>query len=166
MATPKPLLPACGLYRTTKPLPDHEDEIAAGVLVYFHNHSDSGLPVVVAPDHNIHNRWHFHGPGFSFRGLTWADSLVRLPPEGFYVLRKAISFDGGEWNKGALVQLGYTRKGDGILFIAQQRAALEENDLFFSDHGVAIKQEQLGMLDPALVVVEQAPEGAHTANTH
>jgi hypothetical protein len=41
MATPKNLLPECGLYRTTKPLPDNEAAVPAGQLVYFHNHSDS-----------------------------------------------------------------------------------------------------------------------------
>ena len=123
MATPKSLLPDCGLYRTTKPLPEHEAEVPAGILVYFHNHSDSGLPVVIAPDHNIHNRWHFHGAGIPFRGLSWADSLAKLPAEGFYMLRKALTFEGGEWPKAALVQLGYTKNGDPILFIGQVRAA-------------------------------------------
>jgi hypothetical protein len=166
MVAPKSILPACGLCRTTKPLPEHEGEISSGILVYFHNHSDSGLPVVIAPEHNIHNRWHFHGPGIAFRGLTWADSLVRLPAEGFYVLRKPLAFEGGEWGKGSIVQLGYTRKGDPILFVAQQRATLEENDLFFSDRGVAIKAEQLAMLDAAQVFVEPPMAGAHTAGTH
>jgi len=166
MATPKSILPPCGLCVTTKPLPEHENEISAGILVYFHNHSDSGLPVVIAPEHNIHNRWHFHGEGIAFRGLTWADSLVRLPSEGFYVLRKALAFDGGEWAKGAIVQLGYTRTGDPILFIAQQRATLEENDLYFSDRGVSLKRDQLGLLDPAPIFVEPPTTGAHTAGTH
>ena len=121
MAGIKSLLPNCGLYRTTKPLPEHEAEVPANVLVYFHNHSDSGLPVVIVPDHNILNRWHFHGAGIPFRGLSWADSLVKLPAEGFYMLRKALDFDGGSWPKATLVQLGYTKAGDPILFIAQQR---------------------------------------------
>src|SRR5260370_10952235 len=148
MATLKNLLPDCGLYRTTKPLPEHGDEIPAGVLVYFHNHSDSGLPVIIAPDHNVYNRWHFHGAGTPFRGLSWADSLVKLPTAGFYMLRKALSFDGGEWPKATLVQLGYTRSGDPILFIAQARAQLVENNLFFSDRGVGIAREPLPALEP------------------
>jgi hypothetical protein len=166
MVKPKSLLPDCGLFRTTKPLPGHEEEIPAGLLVYFHNHSDSGLPVVVAPDHNVHNRWHFHGEGIPFRGLSWADSLVKLSAEGFYMLRKVLSFEGGEWPKSALVQLGYTRNGDPILFIAQARAQLEENDLFFSDRGVGITREQLSMLEPLQILVEPAPAGAHTAGIH
>ncbi len=166
MASPKNLLPDCGLYRTTKPLPEHDKEVPAGTLVYFHNHSDSGLPVVIAPEHNIHNRWHFHGSGIPFRGLSWADSLVRLPAEGFYMLRKALSFEGGEWPKGALVQLGYTRTGDPILFIAQVRAQLDENDLFFSDKGVGISREQLALLEHLQIFAEPAPAGGHTTGVH
>jgi hypothetical protein len=166
MATPKSLLPDCGLYRTTKPLTDHEGDVPAGLLVYFHNHSDSGLPVVIPPEHNIHNRWHFHGPGIAFRGLSWADSLTKLLPEGFYSLRKALTFDGGEWPKAALTQLGYTRNGDPILFIAQVRAQLEENDLFFSDRGVGITREQLAILEPVQTFAEPAAAGAHTTGVH
>ena len=96
MAGIKSILPNCGLFRTTKPLPEHEAEVPANVLVYFHNHSDSGLPVVIVPEHNILNRWHFHGAGIPFRGLSWADTLVKLPAEGFYMLRKQLDFDGGQ----------------------------------------------------------------------
>jgi hypothetical protein len=166
MVKTKNLLPDCGLFRTTKPLPEHETDVPAGILVYFHNHSDSGLPVVVVPEHNVHNRWHFHGAGVPFRGLSWADSLTKLPAEGFYMLRKALGFQGGEWPKGALVQLGYNRSGDPIVFIAQARAQLQENDLFFSDSGIGITREQLVTLEPLSVFVEPAPAGVHTAGVH
>jgi hypothetical protein len=166
MASPKSLLPDCGLYRTTKPLPEHEGEIAAGSLVYFHNHSDSGLPVVIAPEHNVHNRWHFHGAGIPFRGLSWAESLVKLPAEGCYMLRKTLTFEGGEWPKASLVQLGYTRAGDPIVFIAQVRAQLAENDLWFSERGVPLAREQLALLEPLQVYAEPAQAGAHTTGVH
>jgi hypothetical protein len=166
MATSKNLLPECGLYRTTKALPEHEGEIPAGTLVYFHNHSDSGLPVVIAPEHNVHNRWHFHGAGRPFRGMSWAESLVKLPGEGFYSLRKALSFEGGEWPKGALVQLGYNKSADPILFIGQVRAQLDENDLWFSDRGVSITREQLALLEALQVFAEPAQAGAHTTGVH
>ena len=162
----KSILPNCGLYRTTKALPEHEADVPAGVLVYFHNHSDSGLPVVITPDHNVLNRWHFHGAGIAFRGLSWADSLVKLPGEGFYMLRKGLEFEGGSWPKSTLVQLGYTKAGDPILFIAQQRASLEENDLFFSDRGVGITRDQLAVLEPLNISMEPVAEGAHTTGTH
>ena len=166
MASSKNLLPDCGLYRTTKALPGHEGDVPAGVLVYFHNHSDSGLPVVVPPDHNIHNRWHFHGAGIAFRGLSWADSLTKLPGEGFYMLRKALSFDGGQWPPSALVQLGYTKTGDPILFIAQVRAQLQENDLFFSERGLSATRDQLALLEPLQVFTEPTPEGGHATGVH
>src|SRR5262245_10631580 len=135
MASPKNLLPECGLYKTTKPLPGNEAKVPSGTIVYFHNHSDSGLPQVLTPDHNVHNRWHFHGPAVEFRGLSWADSLQKIPDEGFFTLRRELAFDGGKWPKGTLVQLGYTKEGSAILFIARVRARLDENDLFFSDKG-------------------------------
>ena len=112
------------------------------------------------------NRWHFHGPGIPFRGLSWADSLVKLPAEGFYMMRKALAFEGGEWPKAALVQLGYTRTGDPILFIGQIRAQLQENDVFFSDRGVSISRDQLAMLEPLSLFVEPAPANGHTTGVH
>ena len=168
MATTKSLLPDCGLYLTTKPLPGNEDKVPAGILVYFHNHSDSGLPSVLTPDHNIHNRWHFHGPAIEFRGLAWADSLKKVPEEGFFTLRKELAFEGGKWPKGALVQLGYTRSGDPILFIARVRAALAENDLFFSDKGVPVSRDQLSILEAASVYAEpnDGSSGHAPSQTH
>jgi hypothetical protein len=161
-------LPTCGLYRTTKPLAGHEEQFPADLLVYFHNHSDSGLPQVLAPDHNVHNRWHFHGPGVEFRGLSWADSLVKVPLEGFYTLKRELAFDGGTWPKGALVQLGYTRTADPILFIGQVRTKLDENDLWFSDRGVGVSREQMSILDAVVIFQESAGEGADhgPANVH
>ena len=163
----KTTLPSCGLYRTTKPLTDHEEQFPAGLLVYFHNHSDSGLLQVLAPDHNVHNRWHFHGPGVEFRGLSWADSLVKVPLEGFYVLKRELAFDGGTWPKGALVQLGYTKSADPILFIGQVRTKLDENDLWFSDRGVGLARDQMSILDAVTVFQESTGEGDHgPANVH
>jgi hypothetical protein len=169
----KSSLPTCGLYVTTTALAGHEEQFPAGLLVYFHNHddqSDGGLPQVLAPDHNIHNRWHFHGPGVAFRSPSWADTLVRMPLEGFYVLQRELSFDGGSWPKATLVQLGYTRNGDAILFAAQVRSKLEENDLWFSDRGVPIARNQLSILNPVTVFQEPSPgaaEGEHgPSNVH
>jgi hypothetical protein len=161
----KSILPDCGIYRTTKPLPEHEELIPAGLLVYFHNHSDSGLPVVIAPDHNIMNQWHFHGSGTQFRGLTWADSLEKMLDQGFYSLRKELAFEGGNWPKGTLVQLGYTRTADPILFIAQLRSARADNNLWFSDRGVGLARERLSLLEPVGVFTEPVGEGGHDPGT-
>jgi hypothetical protein len=82
------------------------------------------------------------------------------------MLRKGLDFEGGSWPKGTLVQLGYTKAADPILFIAQQRAQMDENDLFFSDKGVGITREQLAVLEPLSVFIEQAPEGGHSTGQH
>lgn len=170
MATPKNQTRDCGLYRTTKPLPGNEERVPAGMLVYFHNHSEGqpALPSVITPDHNIHNRWHFHGPAIeSIRSPSWVDSLEKVTPEGFYTLRRELTFDGGSWPKGSIVQLGYTKAADPILFIARVRNNPAENDLFFSDKGVGVKRDQLSILEPATVYEEpndgtgHAPSAAH-----
>ena len=82
------------------------------------------------------------------------------------MLRKALDFDGGSWPKSTLVQLGYTRTADPILFIAQLRATLDENDLFFSDRGVGIAREQLALLEPTNVYVEPTEPGGHGTGQH
>ncbi len=145
--------------------PRQRGVIPAGILVYFHNHSDSGLPVVIPPEHNVLNRWHFHGAGIPFRGLSWADSLTKLPNEGFYMLRKGLEFEGGSWPKGALVQLGDTKNADPSLFSAQAREQLLEYGLWFSDRGTSITREQISLLEPLQIYAEPPPEGAHTAGT-
>jgi hypothetical protein len=46
------------------------------------------------------------------------------------------------------VQLGYTRNAEPILFIAQRRSPLTNNDLYFSDKGVKIHLEEIdGMIE-------------------
>ncbi len=79
------------------------------------------LPSVIPPDHNVHNRWHFHAEGSveNVRSPSWIDSIEKVPEQGFYTLRRELPFDGGSWPKGSIVQLGYTRTADPILFIAR-----------------------------------------------
>jgi len=83
-------------------------------------------------------------------------------------LKRELSFDGGTWPKGALVQLGYTKSADPILFIGQVRTKLDENDLWFSDRGVGIPREQMSILDSIVVFQESAGEGGEhgPANVH
>ena len=145
-------LPACGLYRTTRALPGHEQEVPADVLVYFHNHSDAGLPRVIVPDQVLCNRWRFRGEGIIFRTFSWVESLVRLPEQGYYVLAGTFRFAKGAWPKGALVQLGYTRKGEAMVFIAQRPLRASENHLVFSDRGVRMPDAGLSGLQGPLTV--------------
>jgi hypothetical protein len=171
MATTKNQTRECGLYRASKALPGNEDKVPAGTLVYFHNHSSNNgpLPSVIPPDHNVHNRWHFHQEGAidNIRSPSWVDSLEKMPEQGFYTLRRELPLDTGSWPKGSIVQLGYTRNADPILFIAQQRAVLQENDLFFSDKGVGIKRDQLSLLEPAAIYADPGDGTEHpTGPTH
>lgn len=165
MATPKNQTRDCGLYRATKALPGNEDKVPAGTLVYFHNHSSNNgpLPSVIPPDHNIHNRWHFHAEGAidNIRSPSWVESLEKMPDQKFYTLRRDLSFEGGSWPKGSLVQLGYTKSADPILFIARVRPALQENDLFFSDKGVGLQRDQLNILEPVTVYDEPGDGSEH-----
>lgn len=134
--------------------------VRAGMLVYFHNHSEAGPPLVMVPEHNVHNRWHFHGAGVTVQSEVWAESLVRLPDQGFYLLAGELPFDGGSWPRGTLVQLGYSRAAEPILFIAQLRTSSEENTLFFSARGVKIPAEKLTLLGRVIVA---EPPGGHEA---
>ena len=74
-------LPDCGIYRTGVALEGREEAVPAGTLVYFHNHSSDGAPLVLSPLDNVHNRWSFHDKGYLVKGeaaaafiagvLTW-----------------------------------------------------------------------------------------------
>ena len=165
MATPKNQVRECGLYRATKALPGNEDTVPAGSLVYFHNHSENNgpLPSVIPADHCVHNRWHFHAETAinNIRSPSWVEGLEKLPEQAFYTLRRELTFEGGPWQKGVLVQLGYTKTAEPILFIARLRPSLAENDLFFSDKGVGIKREQLSMLEPAVIYSEPGDGSEH-----
>lgn len=138
--------PDSGLYRTTKAYPGREDEIPSGVLVYV-GKKDGGLPFVVRPGNNRQNRWYWGEPTVALRALSWAETLKRLPPEGYYTLPEEITFEGGgRWLKHAIVQLGYNGEGRGIIFIAEQREGSELNALHFSDRGRSVDDGLLARL--------------------
>jgi hypothetical protein len=140
-------LPDPGLYRTTKPYPKHEETIPSGVLVYVGVPQNGGLPFVVRPGANRNNRWFWGEPTIPFRAVSWGESLVKLPPEGFYTLPEEISFDGGgKWLENAIVQLGYNAEGQGIIFVGEQHDEDEDNVLHFSDKGRLIDDKLLNRL--------------------
>lgn len=142
-------LPSTGLYRTTLAHPIDAEAIPSGSLVFVGT-NDSG-PFVVRPHYNEKNRWFWRDPVVPLTDEIWAQTLERLPAEGFYSLPETLEFDGGgRWLKNAIVQLGYDRTGTAILFIAERRDAQEENALFFSDSGHRID-------DPLLFSLKWAP---------
>lgn len=130
MATPE-----CGLYRTGAALAGREAAIGAGQLVYFHNHSKQGPPLVLTAVSNTANRWDFSDRGYLVSGEgaeAFLAALVALPREGFYAVTAAITLvDDRVLGPRSLVQVGYNRSGDPILFPAEHRG----NGFVFSDHG-------------------------------
>lgn len=125
--------PPCGLYKTLKALPGKEEWVRENLLVYFHNHSQQGLPLLLLPAVNMSNRWSFQDKGYLIREDGYLDSLMKLKAEGYYVLNEAIHLSHEEMiPSGTLAQLGYNRAGDPILFLAE-----------FSDKGIVFPQSGL-----------------------
>jgi hypothetical protein len=140
-------LPDPGLYRTTEPLPGHEQEFPANVLVYVGNPSNGGVKFVVRPGRNTNNRWYWGEPITPLRSPSWAKTLKAIPSEGFYTLPETLELgSGGRWLKNAIVQLGYNESGRGILFVAERRDGNSDNALYFSDRGVLIDDSLLERL--------------------
>jgi len=152
-------LPDPGLYRTTKPYPGHEGEIPENVLVYVGQNQTTGATFVVRPGNNRNNRWYWGEPTIPLRSTIWAQTLVPLAPEGFYILPQNIeTSDGGRWVKGAIVQLGYNREGQGILFVAERHDAEERNVLVFSERGIIVDDAMLQRLTWAAILPVRRPE--------
>ena len=142
-----------GIYKTTKFLPGHEATVAPNMLILIRTDAEFAPASVLLPVNNIQNQWRFQMPGVKIPSASfgWGESLVKLPHEGFYRLTREFTFgDSGRWLKNAIVQLGYTRGGDPILFIAQRRSPLVSNDLFFSDKGVKVEFNELEKMIEAL----------------
>jgi hypothetical protein len=133
-----------GLYRTSLPMPGHEEAIPAAVLVFVGQHP-GGERFVVRPGSNRKNRWYWAEPTLPLPATSWMWTLRRLPPEGFYTLPERLELEGGgRWLKNAIVQLGYNGSGHAILFIAEQHEDDERNTLVFSERGRVIED---GLLD-------------------
>ena len=127
---------SCGLYRTTTELADHPS-VAAGLLVYFHNHSDGGTPIVQLPESNTHNRWRFAAAGHPVTDEHYVSSLIALKPEGLYRVREHFHPDESHVvGKDSLVQLGYNRTADLIIFHPHPTA--DANGIHFVARGTAI----------------------------
>jgi hypothetical protein len=140
-------LPDNGLYRTTQPLPGHEQTFPADVLVYVGTSANGGGKFVVRPGNNRRNRWFWGEPTTPLRSPTWARTLKQLPAEGFYTLPDTLDFEGGgRWLKNAIVELGYNEQGRGIIFVGQWKEDGTENVLHFSSRGMIVNDSLLARL--------------------
>jgi hypothetical protein len=146
--------PDCGLYITGSGLPGHEEHLGEGLMVYFHNHSPDGPPIVLLPNENANNRWSFQENGHLVQDDSFIGALKPIPPEGFYRLRQHLHVDEEKvLPEQALVQLGYSRTGEPILFVP----TLDGSSLNFPGTGFrwknprvvfeSIAQETLRVLD-------------------
>jgi hypothetical protein len=137
--------PDCGLYKTTTAFPGHEEQIPAGCLVSFHNHSEQGEPILLLPSKNTHNLWTFHGHGTLTQDQGYLSTLTPLLKEGFYQLKRHLHVGEKVLPEATLVQLGYNTKGEPILFVAKR----VENTLMFPAKGVRFENEKIFVeLDP------------------
>lgn len=135
-----------GIFKTTKFLPENEATVAPNLLILIRTDGEFAPASVLLPVQNVHNQWRFQMPGVKIPKVDygWGSSLVKLPHEGFYRLTREFKFgDNGRWLPNAIVQLGYTRAGEPILFIAQRRNPPVANDLFFSDKGVKVEHSDI-----------------------
>lgn len=155
-----PLVPRCGLYRTTLPVPGHDDRVPAGRLIYFHNHSPEGPPAILLPAHNELNRWHFHKQGVLVSDTEYLATLRPLKPEGLYRLREHFHPARGQMvNRNALVQLGYTAQAEPILFFPMIHDT--ENSLLFPERGVRISESVYDLLDALDLRGPHVPDPPH-----
>jgi hypothetical protein len=149
------LIPNCGLYRTSRALPGKEQAITAGRLIYFHNHSQKGAPLILLPANNAHNRWSFEERGYLVQDLSYCSTLTPLLPEGFYILKIPLRHGEKTVPARTLVQLGYNRAGEPIAFPAQQ----EENRIEFPSQGLRPRGDTFFKdLEPAGFVLLQTDE--------
>jgi hypothetical protein len=154
-----------GIYRTTKYLPGQEALVGPDQLILIRTDGEFAPASVLLPVSNTHNQWRFQMPGVKVppTSLNWGQTLVKLPHEGFYRLKREHTFgDSGKWIKNAIVQLGYTRKGEPILFIAQRRSPLANNELWFSDKGVRVEFDELDAMVEALAWFQEPEKRAST----
>lgn len=152
-------LPPCGLYQTTLPLAGKEEEVPAGRLVYFHNHSKQGQPLLLLPATNTHNVWTFQDRGYLIHDIGFVVTLKRLPAEGLYLTQTHIHSGNAVLPERSLVQLGYNREAVPIVFPGRRA----QNTIVFPDRGIRLANDaMLQTLQPVgfsvLPEVPEAPE--------
>ncbi len=145
-------LPPCGLYRTRAPI----GPIAAGQLVFFHNHGDPG-PGVYLPTGWVANRAQFAANGIPLQDLASAAQLEPLPEQGLYrVTREFYCCEKRcrRFEPELLVQLGYNGAGEAILFAPEWI----EGALAFPERGFPIDAQRFQSLAALKVaIVKRVP---------
>jgi hypothetical protein len=121
--------------------------VAAGLLVRFHNHSDQGEPIVLLPERNENNKWTYSQNGYLIHDDEYAGTMVALKAEGIYRSREHFHPASDQVvAKDALVQLGYNRHAEPIIFFPRVLEA--ENALAFPTTGTKINDKIYALLEP------------------
>jgi hypothetical protein len=142
-----PVWPPCGLYQTHAPMPDHEENVPAGHLVRFHNHSRQGPPILLLPEHNRHNTWYFHERGYLVTSPAYAAGLRALLPQGLCRVREHFHPSPElTVERNTVVQLGYTITAEPILFFGNRND--DDGSVRFADRGMKIDARIYGLLEP------------------
>ncbi len=152
-------LPKCGLYRTGITLPGSEDQVQAQSLVFFHNHSEQGSPLVLLPHANENNRWTFHERGYLVESQPFIDELVPLISEGYYILSVHVHVGKDDMiPERSLVQVGYNRKAEPLMFVGR----FEGNSIAFPVRGYRFESLDLfEQLEPAGFMVPKPKKLLH-----
>jgi hypothetical protein len=130
-------------------------DVAAGRLVYFHNHGNPGAGLYF-PERWTNNRAHFSPTGMTLPVVFDPRSLRALPPEGFYRVtsaffcceKKCVRFQ-----PEAFLQLGYNGAGRALLFVPE----LSGDAIAIPERGTLIDDAALANL-VALQVTEKREE--------
>lgn len=140
-------LPEAGLYRTVFPHPKNPQAIRERMLVYFSPVSDQGPPIVLPPERLQGQQWNFASRGFLVEDADWANTLVPLRPQGYYVLtEELLAGPGQKIPPGLLVLLSYTQNGEALVHAG---VTTPESFIAFAREGVVISDIQLDSLEPA-----------------
>lgn len=140
------MLPDCGLYKTTRAVAG----VAAGRLVYFHNHGEPG-PGLYLPSGWALNRALWQPKGFT---LAHPDAevatLEALPAEGLYSVREPFfccEKQCTRFERSQLVQLGYDAEANAILFVPE----LTDRGLGFPERGTRLEGQKFAKLERLVV---------------
>lgn len=150
----------CGLYRATQPIPAKDEVIAPPRLVYFHNHSQQGGPMVLLPEVNENNRWRFSDKGFLVSNESFIEGLQPLKSQGLYRVREHFHPNREQVvDANALVQLGYNQAGDPIVFFPSSIAG--QNALEFPTSGMKVPPPIYDLLEPLDLKGPYVPDIKH-----
>ncbi len=151
-------LPPEGLVRTTIAMPGKETAVPAARLWLLRHSSEQGPAILLPPEANTHNRWSFDRRGHLIQDAHWGATLEGVRPEGFCVFtREATLEDGRTIQKNQLVQLGYNRNAEAIVFFPRTDTT-HGNHLLFPDKGMRPTLEVLAALAPIDLRGPRAPQ--------